>query len=122
MVPLSKSGLPKGNVGSNPTLSATAFPPVPARWPDQPSHPRGEVLEWSNRHDWKSCIPQGIVGSNPTLSASNFLLRFGLFPRKLTVRALRLKRIHWAFPRRSTAFTLRCRRAPLWTFFGVTSR
>ena len=30
---------------------------------------RGEVREWLNRHDWKSCVPQGTQGSNPCLSA-----------------------------------------------------
>ena len=68
MVPLSKSGLPEGNVGSNPTLSA--IPKHPQGGLGPPPVPRGEVLEWSIRHDWKSCIPRGIVGSNPTLSAS----------------------------------------------------
>src|SRR6184192_2766231 len=29
----------------------------------------GGMLEWPNRHDWKSCKPQGFVGSNPTPSA-----------------------------------------------------
>ena len=30
----------------------------------------GEVREWLNRHDWKSCVPQGTQGSNPCLSAT----------------------------------------------------
>ena len=30
----------------------------------------GEVREWLNRHDWKSCVPQGTEGSNPSLSAT----------------------------------------------------
>ena len=29
----------------------------------------GEVREWLNRHDWKSCEPSGSEGSNPSLSA-----------------------------------------------------
>ena len=29
----------------------------------------GEVAEWSNARDLKSCNPKGFVGSNPTLSA-----------------------------------------------------
>ncbi len=30
----------------------------------------GEVREWLNRHDWKSCEPSGSEGSNPSLSAT----------------------------------------------------
>ena len=31
----------------------------------------GEVLEWSNRHDWKSCVSfLDTEGSNPSLSAN----------------------------------------------------
>jgi hypothetical protein len=30
---------------------------------------RGEVQEWLNWHDWKSCVQRCTVGSNPTLSA-----------------------------------------------------
>ena len=37
----------------------------------------GQVSEWSNEHDWKSCVPlKGTEGSNPSLSAINFLLQY----------------------------------------------
>ena len=29
----------------------------------------GEMSEWLNEHDWKSCLPKGNAGSNPVLSA-----------------------------------------------------
>jgi hypothetical protein len=32
----------------------------------------GEVQEWLNWHDWKSCVQRCTVGSNPTLSAILF--------------------------------------------------
>ena len=61
-------------VGSNPTLSArhcTRYVPDgsllhPARFSQ-----RGEVPEWPNGHDWKSCRGRkSLAGSNPALSAS----------------------------------------------------
>ena len=81
--PDSKSGLPKGNVGSTPTLSSTimgtlkGFPYPPAMVRGKQSSPAphaknkisGEMAEWPKAHDWKSCVPQGTVGSTPTLSS-----------------------------------------------------
>ena len=42
---------------------------VMMRWSDN-----GEVPEWSNGHDWKSCGQRCPAGSNPALSAISLLL------------------------------------------------
>ena len=48
---VSKTVVPvSGTVGSNPTLSATSM-----QWDGRGGVGNGEVLEWPNRHDWKSC-------------------------------------------------------------------
>ena len=74
-----------GTVGSNPTLSAkkqavSGQRSVPTTQPrkgdwllttDYWLLTTGEVLEWSNRHDWKSCVSfLDTEGSNPSLSAN----------------------------------------------------
>ncbi len=61
-------------VGSNPTLSAIRrtrnAPDQPLLRPARLSQ-RGEVPEWPNGHDWKSCRGRkSLAGSNPALSAS----------------------------------------------------
>ena len=45
-------------VGSNPTLSAirAAVRPLSAGGASPDKTPRGEVLEWPNRRDWKSRV------------------------------------------------------------------
>ena len=45
--------------------------PPPQKAMDRPTgFLRGEVLERTNRHDWKSCVLHGTMGSNPILSAT----------------------------------------------------
>ncbi len=64
-VPLSKSGVAQVTVGSNPTLSASFGPrchqlkrPAFGRHVHgRGAYTHGEVLEWTIRHDWKSCVP-----------------------------------------------------------------
>ena len=61
-------------VGSNPTLSAIRrtrnAPDQPLLRPARLSQ-CGEVPEWPNGHDWKSCRGRkSLAGSNPALSAS----------------------------------------------------
>ena len=84
--PDSKSGLPKGNVGSTPTLSSpqklnrirvsdgglcpTALVAGGLKDPPRVLLENGEMPEWPKGHDWKSCVPQGTVGSTPTLSST----------------------------------------------------
>ena len=81
--PDSKSGLPKGNVGSTPTLSSRmgtlkGFPCPPAMVRGEQSSPAphaknkisGEMAEWPKAPDSKSGLPQGNVGSTPTLSST----------------------------------------------------
>ena len=47
--------------------------PPPQKAMDRPTgFLRGEVLERTNRHDWKSCVLHGTMGSNPILSATFF--------------------------------------------------
>ena len=61
-------------VGSNPTLSArhrTRHAPDAGSYHPARFMQRGEVPEWPNGHDWKSCRGRkSLAGSNPALSAS----------------------------------------------------
>ena len=78
--PVSKTGVPQGTEGSNPSASvgdctatvavagrSTRFAPGPPIVYNPPAA-FGEVAEWLKAQHWKCCLQQCNAGSNPVLS------------------------------------------------------
>jgi hypothetical protein len=64
----SKSAVPKGTGGSNPSTSAGRYWIVLRDAPTVAPF-NGQLSEWPKELVLKTCVPQGTVGSNPTLPA-----------------------------------------------------